>query len=108
MPKKVHVKKGDEVVIISGKEKGEKGKILMVIPDKSKVVVEGKNIVVKHKKARRAGEPGGRINQEAPIAASNVMLICTKCKSATRIGKTFLDDGSKVRVCKKCGAVIDK
>jgi large subunit ribosomal protein L24 len=108
MRKVLRVRTGDEVVVVAGKDKDKTGKILRTFPSENKVIVEGRNITVKHKKARKAGDPGGRINQESPIDASNVMLLCPKCKKATRIGKRFLDDGSKVRVCKKCDDVIDK
>ena len=111
MPKNLHVKKDDIVCVISGKEKGKTGKVLKALPTENKVVVEKINIRVKHKKARNAQDVGGRIDQEAPIDASNVMLVCSKCKKATRVSTKFLGDGatkSKVRVCKKCGEVIDK
>ena len=111
MPNKLHVKKDDIVCVITGKDKGKQGKILKALPSENRVVVEKVNIRVKHKKARGAQDVGGRIDQEAPIDASNVMLVCSKCKKPTRVSTKFLGDGakkSKVRVCKKCGEVIDK
>lgn len=101
MPK-VHVKRGDTVLVISGKDKGKKGEVLKVFPDKNRVIVKGVNIVSKHVRPNMANRQGGIIKQEAPIHASNVMLYCTKCNKPTRIAHKFLEDGSKVRVCKHC------
>ncbi len=100
--KKMHVKRGDEVQVIAGKDKGMKGKVVNAYPAVGKVMVEGVNIVTKHQKARRQGEQSGIIRMEAPIDASNVMRICSKCGKAARTGIQILDDGSKVRYCKKC------
>ena len=99
------VKKGDQVVVISGKDKGTKGKILIAKPSEGKVVVEGVNIVSKHEKARSASKPGGIIKQEGAINASNVMIVCGKCNKATRVAYK-VEDGKKIRVCKKCGAAL--
>ena len=107
MIKKIHVKKDDKVVVISGKDKGKKGKVLSVNPKTGKVIVEGVNIATKHSKPRRQGEAGGIIKQETPIYASKVMYYCDKCKSAARLGKLILEDGKRVRICKKCKEVID-
>jgi large subunit ribosomal protein L24 len=107
MPGKVHVKKGDTVMVISGKDESKKGKVLAVFPDSNKVIVEGVNIVKKHKKPRSAAQQGGIIRQEAPIDSSNVMLVCPRCGKPARIGKKVLDDGQKARICKKCGEVVD-
>ena len=107
MASKLHVKKDDMVMIISGKDKGKKGKILRAYPNDSRVVVEGVNIVVKHRKPRAANQQGGIVKQEAAIHSSNVMLICKKCNKPTRIAKKILENGDKVRVCKKCNEVID-
>ena len=103
----MHIKSGDSVVVISGKDKGKKGKVLDVFPKGGKVIVEGVSFATKHKKPRRAGEVGGIIKQETPIDASTVMHVCNKCNTATRIARKFLDDGSKVRYCKKCGEVFN-
>ncbi|MCL4426657.1 MAG: 50S ribosomal protein L24 [Firmicutes bacterium] len=105
---KIHVKKGDTVLIISGKDKGKKGKVLSVIPDKGRVVVEGVNVIKKHQKPTQKVMQGGIINQEAPIHSSKVMVFCTKCGSATRIGHRTLADGRSVRVCQECGEALDK
>ncbi|HHW06092.1 MAG TPA: 50S ribosomal protein L24 [Clostridia bacterium] len=104
---KVHVKKGDTVVVITGKDAGHKGKVLAVFPKNQRVVVEKANIVKRHTRPTRTMPQGGIIEKEAPIHSSNVMLVCPKCDKATRIGKKVLADGSKVRTCKKCGEVID-
>lgn len=103
MSTKMHVKTGDKVVVLSGKDKGKEGKVLSVNPEKRTVIVEGVSVATKHKKPRRMGEAGGIINQETPIYASKVMNICAKCKAATRIGRKVLEDGTHVRYCKKCG-----
>ncbi|KOF57299.1 MULTISPECIES: 50S ribosomal protein L24 [Clostridium] len=103
MANKVHIRKQDSVVVISGKDKGKIGEVLAVFPKKGTVLVKDVNIVVKHQKPNKQNMQGGLINKEAPINTSKVMLYCTKCKTATRISKKILDDGTKVRVCKKCG-----
>lgn len=105
---KVHVKTGDTVVILSGKDKGKKGKVLEVSPKEGKVIVEGLNIVTKHVKPRRQGEAGGIVKAEGALYASKVQAICPKCGKSTRIGHKILEDGTKVRVCKNegCGEEI--
>ncbi|MGB9847153.1 MAG: 50S ribosomal protein L24 [Desulfotomaculales bacterium] len=103
---KVHVRKGDTVLVISGKYAGKRGKVLSVEPKKSRVIVEGVNVVKRHARPTRALPQGGIIEKEAPIHSSNVMLVCSKCNKPTRIAKKFLAEGGKVRVCKKCGEVI--
>lgn len=107
MAKKVHVKRGDKVLILTGKDVGKMGVILKVYTDKNRVVVEGVNIVKKHKKPRSATQPGGIIEQEAAIDASNVMLVCPRCNKATRVAREILANGDKARVCKKCKETID-
>jgi large subunit ribosomal protein L24 len=103
---KLHVKKGDEVYVLAGKDKGRIGKILKSYPDDGRVLVEQVNIATKHKKPRQTN-PGGIVKQEAPVHVSNVMLVCPKCKAPAKIGRQVLENGEKVRVCKKCGEVID-
>ncbi|WP_343758807.1 50S ribosomal protein L24 [Clostridium oceanicum] len=100
---KVHVRKKDTVVVISGKDKGKVGEVLAVYPKKDKVLVKDVNVVTKHQKPNKQNMQGGLIHKEAPIYSSKVMLYCDKCKVATRISHKVLDDGTKVRVCKKCG-----
>ena len=106
MNNKVHVKTGDTVVVLSGKDKGKQGKVLQVSPKEGKVIVEGLNIATKHVKPRRQGEQGGIVEAEAAMYACKVQLVCPKCGKATRIAHKILEDGSKVRVCKSCGEEI--
>lgn len=101
----LHVKKGDEVMIISGKDKGKKGKVLEISPSEGKVIVEGRNMVTKHVKPRRTGELGGIVKAEGPLYACKVMPVCPKCSKATRVGHKINGD-KKVRVCKHCGAEL--
>lgn len=101
------VKKGDTVVVIAGKDKGKKGKVLEVFPKDNRVIVDGVNIVSKHKKARTQQEQSAIIKKTAPIDASNVMVVCGVCGKATRVAHREID-GKKARVCKKCSASLDK
>ncbi|MBQ3331353.1 MAG: 50S ribosomal protein L24 [Ruminococcus sp.] len=103
---KVHVKTGDTVVVLSGKDKGKKGKVLAVSPKEGKVIVEKINIVSKHIKPRRMGEPGGIIKAEGAMYASKVQVICPRCKKPTRVGHKIYDDGTKSRICVKCGEAL--
>jgi large subunit ribosomal protein L24 len=105
MPK-VHVRKGDTVLVTTGKDKGKKGKIINVDPEKGRVIIDGINIVKRHSKPTQKMPQGGIIEKPAPIQSSNVMLFCTKCSSPTRINKKTLGDGERVRVCKKCGELM--
>lgn len=98
----MRLKKGDTVLIINGKDKGKKGKILRVLPGKNKIMVEGVAIIKKHRKPRRQGMKGERIEMPSFIDASNVKLICSSCGNPTRVGY-ILESGNKYRVCKKCG-----
>ena len=102
----MNIKKGDKVVVLSGKDKGKEGLVLEAMPKAGKVVVEGINVVSRHTKPRRQGEEGGIIQKEAPLYACKVMRVCPKCNKATRPAHKVLADGKKVRVCKKCGAEI--
>ena len=103
---KVHVKTGDTVKVISGKDKGKKGKVLAVSPKEGKVIVEKINIVSKHIKPRRMGEPGGIIKAEGAMYASKVQVICPRCKQPTRVGHKIYEDGTKSRICVKCGEAL--
>ena len=103
----MRIKKDDKVVVITGKDKGKEGKVMMADPENGRVVVSGVNVITKHQKARNQQNPGGIIKKEAAIDASNVMLVCKKCGKATRLAVKEID-GKKVRVCKKCGAAIEK
>jgi large subunit ribosomal protein L24 len=104
---KLHVKKEDTVIVITGKDKGKKGRVLEAYPRKNRVLIEGVNMVKKHAKPTQANPQGGILNQEAPIHASNVMLVDPKSGKPTRIGYKVLNNGEKVRVAKKSGEVID-
>lgn len=104
---KLHVKKDDTVFVITGKDKGKKGRVLAAYPRENRVLVEGVNLVKKHSKPTQKNPQGGIINQEAPIHVSNVMLLDPKSGKPTRIGYKVLDNGDKVRVAKRSGEVID-
>lgn len=99
------IKKGDQVKVLSGKDRGKTGKVLRSLPEEGKVVVEKVNVNKKHRRARNQGERSERISISAPIDISNVQLICPKCGKATRIGSKLIE-GKKVRMCKKCGAEV--
>ena len=103
---KVHVKTGDTVVVLSGKDKGKKGKVLAVSPSEGKVIVEKINMVSKHVKPRRMGEPGGIIKAEGAFYASKVQVVCPRCKQPTRVGHKIYEDGTKSRICVKCGEAL--
>jgi large subunit ribosomal protein L24 len=105
---KLHVKKGDQVIVITGKDKGKKGRVLACYPKESRILVEGVNMIKKHQKPNQANPQGGIITKEAPIHSSNVMLIDPKSGGPTRVGYKVLDNGKKVRVAKKSGEVLDK
>lgn len=106
---KVHVKTGDKVVVINGKDRGKQGKVMEVSPSEGKVIVEGVNIVSKHVKPRKMGEAGGIIKAESALYADKVQLICPKCGRPTRVGHIIDEKGRKMRVCKKadCGAKFE-
>jgi large subunit ribosomal protein L24 len=99
----MNVKKGDTVVVLSGKDKGKQGKVQGTIPSEAKVVVEGVNMVTCHTKPRRQGEEGGIVRREAALYASKVQVVCPKCGKPTRVAHK-IEDGKKSRVCKHCGA----
>lgn len=109
----MHVKTGDEVLVITGKDKGKRGKIKEALPRNGRVVVEGLNMIKRHMKARGPGKPGGIIEQEAALDSSNVMLICPHCGRAARTGHRFLEETDhkgrprKVRFCKSCDEAVD-
>ena len=99
------VKKGDTVVVLSGKDKGKQGKVLGSVPSEDKVVVEGINMVTCHIRPRRQGETGGIVKREAALYASKVQVVCPKCKKGTRVAHK-IENGKKIRVCKHCGAEL--
>ena len=100
------VKKDDTVIVISGKDRGRRGKVLGTIPKKDAVVVEGVNIATCHVKPRRQGEEGGIVKREAALRVCKVQVVCPKCDKPARIGYKFDSDGKKNRVCKRCGATL--
>ena len=101
----MNVKKGDTVIVLSGKDKGKQGKVLGTVPSEAKVVVEGINMVTCHVKPRKQGEEGGIVKREAVIASSKVQVVCPKCNKGTRIAHK-IENGKKTRVCKHCGAEL--
>lgn len=105
---KLHVKKGDTVVILSGKDKGKRGKIIEALPKKAKIVVEGVNKVKRHAKPTQKTPQGGIMVKEAAMHSSKAMLVCPACDKPTRIRKSALASGKLARTCKKCGEIIDK
>lgn len=103
------IRKNDNVVVVSGKDQGKRGRVLKVLPEKNRLVVEGVNIIKRHTKANpQRGIKGGLVEREAGLHASNVQLVCPECAKPTRIGRRILDDGRKVRICRKCEGVVDK
>ncbi len=104
---KLHVRKGDTVYILTGKDAGKRGKVIQAIPSKGKVIVEGINVVKRHSRPTKAMPKGGIVEKEAPIDSSNVMLVCGKCNKPTRVSRKIVDD-RRYRACKKCGEIIDK
>jgi len=102
------IKKNDTVLVIAGREKGKKGRVLSVYPSKGRLLIEKINMIRKHMKPSRKYTQGGIIEKEAPLHISNVMMVCPKCNKPARISSTFLKDGRKVRVCKKCSEVMDE
>ena len=106
--KKLHVKKGDLVLVIAGKDRGKSGKVIKVMPKKEAVIVERLNMVKRHLRPSPTTGKGGIVEKEAPIHVSNVQILCGKCNRPTRVGHRILEDGTKVRVCKKCGEPLDQ
>lgn len=98
------IKKGDNVRMLGGKDRGKTGVVVRVIPDDNAVVVEGLNLIKRHTRARRQGQKGQIISKERAVSASSVALVCKACGKPTRVGHRVLENGSKVRICKKCGA----
>ncbi len=103
------IRRNDTVVVIAGKDRGKRGRVLKVLPEKNRVVIEGVNFVKRHTRPNPSRNiKGGIVEREAPLHASNVQLICPECGARTRIGRQLLGDGRKVRVCRKCEGVVDK
>jgi len=103
---KIKIKKGDNVLVVAGKDRNKKGKVARVITEKNQVVIDGVNLVIKHMKARKAGEKGQKVKIAKPLNVSNVMFICPKCGKATKIGYRVSAEGDKERICKKCNQEI--
>ena len=101
------IRKNDTVLVITGKDKGKKGKVRFAYPKDARLLVEGVNFITRHTRAVRGVRQAGIIEREEPIHVSNIMLLCSKCNHPVRIGFRFLKDGRKVRVCRSCGEVID-
>jgi large subunit ribosomal protein L24 len=101
------VKKNDLVLIIQGTHKGQKGKVIKVFPDGHKAIVEGRNLIKRHKRPSNRDPKGGIVEKEGPIGLDSLMVVCPKCNIPSRMGIKLLDDKRKVRVCKKCGEMID-
>ncbi|HHW24045.1 MAG TPA: 50S ribosomal protein L24 [Bacillota bacterium] len=106
MANKLHIRRDDEVIVISGDDKGKRGKVLEVSPKEGKVIVQGVNIVSRHLRPRRQGEAGGIVKVEAPMYACKVMLYCSKCNKGVRAKAGTNSKGEKIRVCAKCGAEL--
>jgi large subunit ribosomal protein L24 len=102
------IKKNDTVKVMVGKEKGKSGRVLSVYPSKDQVLIEKVNIIKRHMKPTRKYTQGGIIEKEAPLHISNVMLVCPKCNKPTSIGNSLMQDGRKLRTCRKCREVIDQ
>ena len=106
---RINLKKDDTVTVVSGRDAGKQGKVLKVIPEKNRVIVEGVNFIKRHTKPNpQRNVKGGVVEREAPLHASNVQLVCPECGKATRLGRKILGDGRKVRICRKCEGVVDK
>ena len=106
MIRKIHVKTGDTVVVLNGKDRGRKGKVLQVSPKEGKVIVEGINMVSKHVKPRKAGEEGGIVKAESALYACKVQIVCPRCGKPTRVSHKLYEDGTKERICTKCGEAL--
>jgi large subunit ribosomal protein L24 len=104
----VHVRRGDTVGVIAGKERGKRGKVLRVLPERGRVLVEKVNMVKKHQRPTQKLRQGGIIEREGPLALSNVLVVCSRCDRPVRMGIQVLADGRKVRVCRRCREAIDK
>jgi large subunit ribosomal protein L24 len=103
------VRRNDNVIVVAGKDRGKRGRVLKVLPEKNRLIVEGVNIIKRHTKPNPSRNiKGGLVEREAPLHASNVQVVCPECGHATRIGRRVLGDGRKVRICRKCEGVVDK
>lgn len=103
----MQIRRNDNVMVISGKERGKTGKVLRVHPDKDSIIIERVNLVKRHTKPRGPQQPGGIVEKEAPIQASNVMMMCDKCNAPVRVGHKIFGDGKKIRICRRCKEALD-
>lgn len=108
----LRIKKGDQVIVLAGKDKGRQGKVIQTLPKENAVIVDNINLVTRHQRPRRTSRATpttqtGRIQKPAPLAAAKVMLVCPRCGKPTRIGHSIGDEGRRVRVCKRCNELID-
>ena len=105
----VAIRRNDNVVVTAGRDRGKQGRVLKVVPDRNRVVVEGVNIIKRHTKPNPSRQiQGGLVEREAALHASNVQIVCPECGKPTRVGRRLLGDGRKVRICRKCEGVVDK
>lgn len=103
------IRKNDNVVVLTGKDRGKRGRVLKVLPERNRLIVEGVNFIKRHTKPNPSRNiKGGIVEREASLHASNVQLVCPECGAPARIGRRLLDDGRKVRICRKCHGVLDK
>ncbi len=103
------IRKNDNVLVTTGKDRGKKGRVIRVVPEKNRLIIEGVNLIKRHTRPNPAKNiKGGVVQREASLHASNVQLVCPECGAHTRVGHKVLDDGRKVRICRKCGGVVDK
>jgi len=105
---KTAIKKNDTVMVIAGKERGKSGKIIKVLPNKDAVIIERLNFVKRHLRPGATRGKGGIVEKEAPIRISNIQLLCGKCNLPTRTGRKILEDGRRIRICRKCGEALDQ
>ena len=108
MRPKMSIRRGDEVVVIAGKDKGKRGHVTRVYPEANRIVVDGVNIVKRHRRRQPGSLQAGIVDMPAPLSRANVMLLCPNCDKPSRTGRTILQDGTHVRICKHCGEVIEK
>lgn len=103
----MQIRKNDSVMVIAGKERGKTGKVLRVVRDKDRLIIERVNLVKRHTRPRGPQQPGGIVEKEASVHASNVMIMCDKCNTPVRIGRKTLADGKKIRICRRCGEALE-
>jgi large subunit ribosomal protein L24 len=108
MTKGLSIRRNDTVVVITGKEKGKRGKVLVVLPEKQRIIVERVNFIKRHQRPTQKVRQGGIIEREGSLHVSNVMLVCGKCDRPTRVGRQGLANGRQARVCRRCGEIVDK